>query len=133
MKPGVLSIIALALAGCGAREPAATEASERAELIVERVALRDRATASGLHIDKLDCPARNVSDETAEAMLLMWVNNRQDLVDRSRLQTYSDDMISAFEKCGADMGAVLAEMRASDDTLMRGLTVAILQSGRGLN
>lgn len=107
--------------------------SERPALIAQRVEMLDRANASGFDIAKFDCPARTVSDVTAETMLLMWVNERTDLVDRSNLETVSNDMMSAFQTCGANMSQITNELQRSEDALMQGLTIAILQQGRGLS
>ncbi|WP_298697392.1 hypothetical protein [uncultured Brevundimonas sp.] len=128
MRALALSLAVLAVAGCSV--PPAVD--ERPALIAQRVAKLEQAKASGLNIAKFDCPARTVSDRTAETMLLMWVNERTDLVDRSNLRTASDDMISAFQTCGANMNQIMNELERSDDLLMFGLSIAILQQGRGL-
>ncbi|CAN7606868.1 hypothetical protein LJR164_004427 [Phenylobacterium sp. LjRoot164] len=132
MRQLLVAFTVLACASCSAPETT-DPATARNELVAERVAMLERAKSTGFDVPKLDCPARKVSDETAEAMLMLWVNKRTDLVDDTKLRTFSDDMITAFEACGADMDSVINEMRTSDDLLMKGLSIAILKAGRGLS
>lgn len=120
----------LALAACSAPPPV-DPAAERAELIAERVAFKERTAA--FDIDKFDCPAKTVSDDTAEKMLLLWVNDRPDLVDRGTLETVSNDFVAAFVACGASEPQVANELHQSDDAMLQGLVMAILQQGRGLS
>lgn len=65
--------------------------------------------------------------------MLMWVNNRSDLVDRDQMRAASDDFVTAFVNCGASETQVANELTQSDDTMMQGLVMAILQEGRGLS
>lgn len=134
MRKTVLMTALLAVMGCsGPTVEAPPERPDRSVLIAERVAMLDRANANGFNIPKLKCPARTVSAFTAETMLLMWVNDRSDLVQRANLRLASDDMITAFQTCGASMDQLVNEMQQSEDTLMQGLAVAILKEGRGLS
>jgi hypothetical protein len=125
---GVIGLAAT-LAACskGPSNPAA----DRASLIAERVAFRDR-TASFAN-DKFTCPAKAVSDQTVETSLLLWVNERSDLTTRDDLKAASDDFVNAFVSCGTTEAQVINELSESDDTMMKGLVMAVLQQGRGLD
>lgn len=129
MKQYFAAIAALAIAGCSA-QPAADPAADRAALIQERQAFRDR-TAS-FNIPKFDCPAKAVSDQTVETMMLLWVNERTDLVTRDQMQAASNDFVDAFVSCGASESQIANELSRSDDTMMQGLVMAVLKEGRGL-
>lgn len=108
----------------------ADPAADRAALIAERVAFRDR-TAS-FDIAKFDCPAQNVSDQTVETSLLLWVNDRSDMTTQDDLKAASDDFVDSFVACGASEAQVANELKQSDDAMMQGLVMAVLQRGRGL-
>lgn len=121
---GLMAIVA----GCS--EVQADPAVDRSTLIAERVAFRDR-TAS-FNIDKFDCPAKTVSDRTVETSLLLWVNDRSDMATQDDLKAASDDFVAAFVACGASEAQIASELRQSDDAMMQGLVMAVLQQGRGL-
>lgn len=129
MRKFVMMASILVVAACSA--PSSGPATDRAALIAERVAFKDR-TAS-FDIAKFECPAKTVTDQTVETMMLMWVNNRSDLVDRDQMRAASDDFVTAFVNCGASETQVANELTQSDDTMMQGLVMAILQEGRGLS
>ncbi|MEN5364705.1 hypothetical protein [Brevundimonas intermedia] len=129
MRKFALVASILVVAACSA--PSSAPATDRAALIAERVAFKDR-TAS-FDIAKFECPAKTVTDRTVETMVLMWVNNRSDLVDRDQMRAASDDFVTAFVNCGASETQVANELAQSDDTMMQGLVMAILQEGRGLS
>lgn len=124
--------LAVLVAACSSEPTGSTATDERPALIAQRQAMLDKASATGFDIEKLKCPARTVSDETVETTLLLFVNERPDLVDQSRLRASSDDAITAFETCGANMDQIVNEMQRSDEALFQGLSVAMLQAGRGL-
>ena len=119
--------------GCsGPTAEAPPQRPDRSVLIAERVALLDRTEADDFNSPKLNCAARTVSGFTAETMLLMWVNNRSDLVQRANLRLASDDVVTAFQTCGVSSDQLVMGMKLTDDALFRALAVAILREGRGL-
>ena len=129
MKIALIALAALTIVGCSpAPEP--DPAAERADLIAQRVAFKDR-TAS-FDIPKFDCPAERASDRLVEVSLLLWVNERPDLVSRDELQNISDQFVDVFVDCGASESQVANELAKSDDAMMQGFVMAVLQKGRGL-
>lgn len=116
------------IAGC--EKVSAGGATDRSALIAERVAFKNR-TAS-FDIEKFECPARTVSDQTVETSLLLWVNDRADLTTQDDLKAASDDFVNAFVSCGASEAQITNELSRSDDIMMKGLVMAVLKQGRGL-
>lgn len=128
-KIALAGVATLALTACSPPPPP-DPAAERADLIAERVAFKNRTTE--FDIDKFDCPAERASDRVVEVSLLLWVNNRSDLVSRDELQGISDQFVDVFVECGATETQVANELRTSDDAMMQGFVMAVLQKGRGL-
>lgn len=108
----------------------ADSGADRARLIAERVAFKDRT--AGFDIEKFDCPARTVSDQTVETSLLLWVNERSDMTTQDELKVASDDFVDAFVACGASEAQIASELGQSDDAMMQSSVMAVLQKGRGL-
>ncbi|MNR96412.1 hypothetical protein D3C72_275670 [compost metagenome] len=129
MNRFVVIAAALLVAACSS-QPVADPAVERVALIQARQAFKDRT--SNFDIAKFDCPAKAVSDQTIETMLLLWVNERTDLVTQDQMQAASNDFVDAFVSCGAAESQVAMELSRSDDTMMQGLVMAALKEGRGL-
>lgn len=129
----ILTLLPLiALAACSA-EPAGTtdSGSERAALIAQRQEFANRT--SEFNIAKFDCPAERASDQLVETSLLLWVNERPDLVERSELENISNQFVDVFVQCGASESQVANELATSDDTMMQGFVMAVLKKGRGLS
>ncbi len=101
-----------------------------AKLKIEREAMLNRATVSGLESRKeLLCAADQVSPETAETIYLSVINRRADLVDPKRTETASRDAMGAFEKCGIGPETVSREMDKGPE-FMQAFAIALLERGR---
>lgn len=120
---------ALALNGCGLAE--ADAEADAAELAAGRQVIRDRLAVTGPVTNKtLLCAARRVSDATAEASLLAFINERGDLNTPQQREAASRETVSAIEACGGNIQALAADLASHGDDVPYLFAVAVLQVGR---
>lgn len=126
---GCLGLIALfliiALIG-----PAEHE-DNRSQFAAEKAAMLAKIeTEGGVDQPVLSCAASKVSSATAETVYLLWLHQRGDLTTEAQRNSAASDTISSIESCGGNMGALVREMKASDDAVFKGFVLALLEAGR---
>lgn len=104
---------------------------DRARIVAEREHYARELGADMLvDVPLADCAAAKISRESAENILLIFVNQRGDTLRRNERRQTVGDVISAYEACGmSDQDMLRAGLSDQEVKIMRGIAIELIQRG----
>jgi len=76
------------------------------------------------------CAAAHVKESTVQALQIIWLLKRKDVLSHDAVSASSQDSFKQIERCGGNTKAMAVEMEAHGDAVHHALMLATLAAGR---